>query len=173
MGTPQWDSEVASPQFKKDKLARKLWHWFCRPHEDLSAFTESQTTSLRKPKSHRKGLKLELQVIICRNAQVYLEANIHLPKLFGSFGTQDAKSLWGTKHKCFRQLYPKSQFLPHLKSRDEGEGHTGRLEKLWILTTFLDEQWYHHIDWWFLVPEVFAGRFSAFSGTLWILCVLF
>lgn len=51
-----------------------------------SAFTESQITQKAKI-PQEECLRLGLQGIIRRNAQVYLKANIHLQKLSGSFGT--------------------------------------------------------------------------------------
>lgn len=76
MKTSQWDSEVASPQFKKDKLARKLQHWFYGPHTDF-------TQQAKVPQE--ECLRVKLQGIILRNTQIYLEDNIHPRKLFGPF----------------------------------------------------------------------------------------
>lgn len=85
MKTSQWDSEVASPQFKKDKLARKLQHWFYGPHTDISIYRESNDFTQKAKVPQEECLRVELQGISLRNTQIYLENNIHPQKLFGSF----------------------------------------------------------------------------------------
>lgn len=81
--TSQLDSEAASPQLKKDKLARKLQHWSCGPHTDLCILHRVKLLHSAKV-PQEECLKVELQCTILRNTQIYLESNIHPQKLFGS-----------------------------------------------------------------------------------------